>query len=67
MIYETEMNCENCVYWRRHPGKSEKGICRRYPPVALPPVGKTRWPETHSSAWCGDYMSAPVKGVGPCV
>lgn len=49
--------CANCRWWRGQTGDAH-GLCIRHAPLATGglhgPV-ETRWPETASIAWCGDF------------
>ncbi len=44
--------CRRCKFWRAI--TDDGGFCRRDSPVTLSD-GKTAWPFTLSSDWCGEY------------
>ena len=60
--------CAGCRFWNRHDAQ-ESGDCARYPPT--PTALRTtedgsreivsRWPETHESDGCGEFVALPTK------
>jgi hypothetical protein len=62
-IVETHVEaCGSCRYWK--PGESDAGQCRRHAPQSIVfDVDETlqfqsRFPETATDDWCGDYQRA---------
>lgn len=51
--------CASCAFFLGGDPKFELGICRRYPPAALPPDDKgdveQGWPIVGTNDWCGEY------------
>jgi hypothetical protein len=47
--------CGSCRWWERHakPGAT-RGQCRRHAPV-VGESGRTVWPDTSETSWCGSY------------
>lgn len=65
------MRCNDCKFWMRYHGSTEKGQCRVWGPDVIADVSgggflgiggfsttiKTVWPETNRDQWCGEYQA----------
>jgi hypothetical protein len=66
---EPEGFCDGCRFWEQVDVRAEVGMCRINPPVTLPIPAhneserewETRWPETLSVDWCGQFLPVPIK------
>lgn len=55
MITNSSSTCQECPAWYRDNPVQHMGVCRAYPPKALPPAkGKSTsiWPITSEDQWC---------------
>ena len=50
-------SCETCRFWDRHGEGRSKGRCKVHAPaiVVVDGVPLSRWPNTSSDDWCGEW------------
>lgn len=53
---KTKEECENCRYLLEL--DTEVGLCRRYPPIAVPD-DESEFPEVWLGGWCGEFVEKP--------